>query len=81
MEDLGTLVLQQSQDKRIAKKRECKWCKKATLKCIGRQRKNGQAHFDDWKDRDLHKKCLPAYSRFVQLQKQYLKPVDWNWIF
>ena len=66
MEDLG-----------IAKKRECKWCKKATLKCIGRQRKNGQAHFDDWKDRDLHKKCLPAYTSFVQLQKQYLKPEDW----
>jgi len=36
MEDLG-----------IAKKRECKWCKKATLKCIGRQRKNGDMYFDD----------------------------------
>ncbi len=37
----------------IAKKRECKWCKRTTLKCIGRQRKNGNAHYDDW-DRDLH---------------------------
>lgn len=65
MEDLG-----------IAKKRECKWCKRTTLKCIGRQRKNGNAHYDDW-DRDLHVKCLPRYENFLELQRRYLKPEDW----
>ena len=66
MEDLG-----------IAKKRVCKWCKKATLKCIGRQRKNGDVHFDDWDKRDLHKKCMPRYESFLELQRRYLKPEDW----
>ena len=66
MEDLG-----------IAKKRECKWCKKRTLKCIGRQRKNGQTTFDDWDKRDLHKKCMPRYESFLELQRKYLKPEDW----
>ena len=61
----------------IDKKRVCKWCKKATLKCIGRQRKNGNTHYDEWKERDLHVRCYPKHERFVQLQKLYLKPEHW----
>ena len=58
-------------------KRECKWCKKSTLKTIGRQRLNGSKFFDDWQKRNLHTKCMPKYYSWVELQKKYLKPEHW----